>query len=452
MIMFASRRISGKGHMPALAGLGLWLLGACAHQPDLPAAPAVIVAPEAGAGQADAPAPVADAEAPAAAVIPVLASLARVADHGLDPEAYAYSQIAALQPGSEAQLAAARQAWLLAASDLRHGALDPDTLARRRAIDGNMIATLDRLEAGGDAEALAAALDASAPSTPAYLALRGELARQRAALAGEKDAGAWFTIATRIDTLRVNLERLRWLPHEAGGRYVLANIPAFEVDTVSDGIATSRHAAIFGQIGRQTPALSDQIEYVVLNPWWEVPESIARHDKLAQFRKDPGTVTRLGYQILDREVNAVDPAGIDWNTVTAAGFPYRIRQKPGPANALGQVKIMFPNAHSVYLHDTPDKQLFDEMQRTFSSGCIRVQDPLDVAEWVLADTPGWGRAEIDATVATGDETRIDLAAPVPVYVTYLTAYEAEDGSVAYFPDVYSRDADVLNALNAALSF
>ena len=113
---------------------------------------------------------------------------------------------------------------------------------------------------------------------------------------------------------------------------------------------------------------------------------------------------------------------------------------------------MFPNAHSVYLHDTPDKQLFDEMQRTFSSGCIRVQDPLDVAEWVLADTPGWGRAEIDATVATGDETRIDLAAPVPVYVTYLTAYEAEDGSVAYFPDVYSRDADVLNALNAALSF
>ena len=132
--------------------------------------------------------------------------------------------------------------------------------------------------------------------------------------------------------------------------------------------------------------------------------------------------------------------------MSASAFPYRIRQAPGPANALGQVKIMFPNAHNVYLHDTPEKDLFGKDVRAFSSGCIRVQEPLGVAEWVLSDTPGWDAAAIAAAVASGAETRVDLAAPMSVHVVYLTAWPGPDGSVVYPADIYKRDAPLLDAL------
>ena len=182
-----------------------------------------------------------------------------------------------------------------------------------------------------------------------------------------------------------------------------------------------------------------------------MPDSIARRDKIAQFRRDPGAVKRLGYQVLDRQGKVVDPSTIDWNAVSATSFPYRIRQAPGPQNALGQVKIMFPNRYNVYLHDTSEKDLFDNEQRAFSSGCIRVHDPLDLAAWILEETPGWSRAEIDTVVASGKETRVDLPATVPVYVVYLTSVSNSCGDVTYLPDVYERDAPILTALDKGLS-
>lgn len=388
----------------------------------------------------EAPAPVTGTEA-------MLASLDALASYGLDPAAYGLAGIAALEPGSSERAAAVRSAWLLAATHLRHGALTPDTRTRRTAPDTSLNIALDSLPPLSEAAAYRAALDGLAPPLPAYEVLRQELAAQEEALTGAADAEAAATATAHIAALRASLERMRELPRGGTQKQVLANIPAFEVILLSDTGEVARHKAIFGKTTSQTPEFSDRIEYVVFNPWWEVPASIARHDKLAQFRRDPGAIARMGYRILDKEGNVVDPSGIDWSTVSSSAFPYRIRQAPGASNALGKVKIMFPNAHNVYLHDTSEKELFGKDVRAFSSGCIRVQDPLDVAEWVLADTPDWDRTVIDTAVASGAETRVDLAAPLSVHVVYLTAYPGPDGAVAYSTDIYQRDKALLEALD-----
>ncbi|MEZ5952855.1 MAG: L,D-transpeptidase family protein [Hyphomonas sp.] len=425
------------------AGLVL-LAAACAHQPagvsvatlnDCDASGATALPPESVSLAVACPvAP--GAETGAAAM---RAALSHVAAHGLDPAPYE----------ALADAGGVRDAWLLAATHLRHGVLDPDTLAPRTAPDLTLAPLLTGIALTGDTDAFTAALDRAAPTRSEYAALRAELSRQRALstlLPSPEDRAA---AETRIATLRINLERLRWLPSDYGERYVLANIPAFEVSAVSADGAVERHSAIFGKLSTQTPEFSDQIEYVIFNPWWEVPPSIARRDKLPQFRASPGDVTRLGYRVYDHDGNAIDPSTIDWATVPASPFPYQIRQAPGAANALGQVKIMFPNPDNVYLHDTPEKALFDKEVRAFSSGCIRVKDPLGLAEWVLNDMPDWDRTAIDAAVATGKETRVDLDTTIPVHVVYLTASPGADGEIVYSADVYERDAAVLDALNAA---
>lgn len=434
---------SARPHLPArwlLAGAAL-MLAACAHEPAITvAAPALTLAPEGCDTPGAESVPIAVAcpvdDVRATGLAAMQASLSHLPDHGLDPAPYE----------AMAETSGIRDAWLLAATHLHHGALDRATLAPRTDIDPTLTSLLTGIETSGDTDAFVAALDRAAPSRSEYTALQSELARERAGLPLLATPEESTAAAARIDTLRINLERLRWLPPDAGQRYVLANIPAFEVTAVSENGDVERHDAIFGKVSTKTPQFSDQIEYVVFNPWWDVPASIARRDKLPQFRADPGVIARLGYRIYDREGKAVDPAGIDWNTVSASAFPYHIRQMPGPSNALGQVKIMFPNPDNVYLHDTSEKALFAREVRTFSSGCIRVKDPLDLAEWVLRDLPGWDRTAIDTVVASGAETRVDLEASIPVHVVYLTASPGADGAIRYAADVYKLDAALLAAL------
>ncbi|MEQ8557532.1 MAG: L,D-transpeptidase family protein [Henriciella sp.] len=255
--------------------------------------------------------------------------------------------------------------------------------------------------------------------------------------------------AEHIAQVRVNMERWRWLPGDLGQRHLRANIAGFEVTAFENGEPQRTHLIIVGKTYRQTPVFSDKIEYIIFNPWWETPYSLARADKLPLFRRDPGAVQRLGFQVLDRSGNIVDPSTIDWNTVSSASFPYRLRQAPGPQNALGQVKIIFPNKYNVYLHDTPTRDLFARSQRAFSSGCLRAQDPIDLSEWLLENTPGWDRKRIDKAVASGKETRVDLAASVPVHVLYYTAVSDGSGGVRYLDDIYERDARVLAGLEVA---
>ncbi|MEZ6002182.1 murein L,D-transpeptidase [Hyphomonas sp.] len=375
-------------------------------------------------------------------------AIRRMPEHGLPLSVYGLEEAEALT--GEAQRAALAQAWQLAATHLARGYLDQETLHPRTEPDiaeVNMYAAVSQK----GADALVSALSLLAPQHPSYIALRRELARQEAAMNAETDPGKVRLHTARIEQLRVNLERWRWLPHDLGDRSVLANIASFDVTTFEKETPTSSYAAIFGMAQRQTPIFSDKIEYIIFNPWWEIPDSIARKDKLAQFQRDPGAIERLGYQVLDRQGHQVSPDTIDWSTISPETFPYRLRQAPGPNNALGQVKIMFPNSHNVYLHDTNDKSLFDSEQRTFSSGCVRVQNPLDLAAWVLEDVPGWDRRTIETVVNSGEETRVDLDQFVPVYVVYMTATSNSCGDVTYLNDIYGRDKAVLAALKALSS-
>ena len=255
--------------------------------------------------------------------------------------------------------------------------------------------------------------------------------------------------ADRINQLMVNMERWRWLPGDLGKRHLRANIAGFEVTAYEDGVPQETHLTIVGKTYRKTPVFSDEIEYIIFNPWWETPPSLARADKLPLFQKDPGAVTRMGFDVLNSSGAKVDPATIDWNTISAASFPYRLRQAPGPQNALGLVKIIFPNPHNVYIHDTPTRGLFASRQRAFSSGCLRTQDPIGLSKWLLQETPGWDGAKVDAAVATGKETRATLAAKVPVHILYQTVVSDGAGGVRYLDDIYERDARVLAGLKAS---
>ena len=412
----------------------MFALASCtANAPELPSqgrAPAVVPLMEPGAQQGAA---CPDEVSPGCAEAAMRESLDILSAHGLDPSAYlAIDDV--------------RAAWLLAATHLSRGAVDIAARSPRQQADPALSAILEGMSPEDGPAAYRAALQRLAPATPVYEAISAELLRLNAAIADKESAQPDAETGERILSLKASLERLRHLPREASPRQVYANIPGFEVIAYAGAEEASRRRAIFGQTGRQTPEFSDAIEFIVLNPWWEVPASIARADKLPQFRRDPGAVARLGYQILDRGGQRVDPSAIDWAAVPASPFPYRIRQAPGPANALGQAKFMFPNPHDVYLHDTPDRALFERTQRTFSSGCIRVENPIDLAEWALDETPGWDRERIEAALATGRETRADLAAPLPIHIVYLTAFPAADGRIAYAPDVYGRNADLLTAL------
>ncbi|WP_375282880.1 L,D-transpeptidase family protein [Marinicauda pacifica] len=257
------------------------------------------------------------------------------------------------------------------------------------------------------------------------------------------------TPGERIAQIRANLERWRWLPEEMGRRHIRVNIADFSLEARADGVVEREHDVIVGQLYRKTPVFSGNMTYFILNPWWETPVSLAVRDKLPVFRENPDEVGRLGFQVIDRDGVLVDPATIDWPNVPAANFPYRLRQAPGPLNALGQVKFMFPNPHNVYLHDTPTRGLFARSRRDFSSGCVRVQNWQDLAEWVAADTPDWTPERIDAAIAGGRETRVTLAGRVLVHILYWTALPDAETGVRFVDDIYGRDPALLAALDAS---
>lgn len=256
-------------------------------------------------------------------------------------------------------------------------------------------------------------------------------------------------IQDRINQIIVNLERWRWLPESLGERYVLVNIAGFSLDVIEHGESTLSMRVVVGRPYRRTPVFSDNIRYLVLNPSWEVPSTIAGQDKLPLIRQNPGYIEEQGYQLLQgwgADERTIDPATVDWSAVSARSFPYRLRQGPGPKNALGQVKFMFPNKFSVYLHDTPARELFGENARAFSSGCIRLQAPLDLAELLLRDKPDWSRAAIERAIAQGREQTVALPRPMPVHLLYWTAWIDVDGTLQFRDDIYDRDVPVLREL------
>jgi murein L,D-transpeptidase YcbB/YkuD len=257
------------------------------------------------------------------------------------------------------------------------------------------------------------------------------------------------SVQDRIDQMRVNLERGRWVLHEMKGDLVLVNVAGFDVAYFrnDEPIWTSR--VIVGRPYRETPIFKSLITYVVFNPTWTIPPTILVKDKLPVIKRDPGYLKRNNIRVIDSRGREVDPYSVNWSQYGAGRMPpYQLRQDPGEDNALGLVKIMFPNPHMVYLHDTPAKSLFEKDERTFSSGCIRVEKAFELAELVLNDPAQWTQQTMAEVVATKKMQTVNLAKPVPVLILYWTAQPRPDGQVIFRNDVYGRDKATLAALNA----
>ncbi len=247
----------------------------------------------------------------------------------------------------------------------------------------------------------------------------------------------------RVRQIIVNMERWRWLPADLGRRHVFVNQAGFEMFTIDGGKQIDRRRVIVGKPFHKSPMFSDRIRYAEFNPTWTVPTSIGRSEMLPKLQSDPSWFDANNYTIYSgwgADAPRVNPYGVDWSAIPASKFNYRIVQGPGAKNALGQVKFMFPNKFDVYLHDTPSRQLFAKTGRAFSHGCIRVHEPLEFAELLFGLDKGLSRSRIDTILASGKTTRVNLKTPVPVHLTYFTAWVDENGVPSFFADVYEHDA------------
>jgi len=255
-------------------------------------------------------------------------------------------------------------------------------------------------------------------------------------------------VEQRIDQIRVNLERGRWTLHEMKGDFVLVDVAGFYVSYFRNDEPVWTSRVVVGKDQRETPIFRSKITYVVFNPTWTIPPGILVKDKLPVLRRNPGALKAMNIRVLDGSGREVNPYSVNWNQYGPSRLPpYQFVQDPGPNNALGLVKIMFPNPYLVYLHDSPAKSLFEQDQRTFSSGCIRVQQPFELAALVLND-PQWNPQSIDAVIATRQTRTVNLKTPVPVLILYWTAQPRPDGQVNFRNDVYGRDPPTLAALDS----
>ncbi|MEM7069699.1 MAG: L,D-transpeptidase family protein, partial [Pseudomonadota bacterium] len=243
--------------------------------------------------------------------------------------------------------------------------------------------------------------------------------------------------------VRLAMERLRWLPKEFGRRHVLINQPEYRARYVENGEEKLAMRVVVGKKSNQTNFFYDEIEKVVYNPYWGVPRSIIVNEFLPKSLGNPGYLDQAGYEVTTGGGQRISSSSIDWYNV-GAHPNFNVRQPPGAKNALGNIKILFPNKHSIYMHDTPSKSLFKKQHRAFSHGCVRLHDPQGMAAAVLGKSKG----HIKANISTGKNQTEILNEKVPVYVAYFTAWPQADGGVSYFRDVYGRDAHLLKAFEA----
>jgi L,D-transpeptidase YcbB len=308
-----------------------------------------------------------------------------------------------------------------------------------------------RLIASGDLEQTAAseshdydaALEAAVRSFQARMGLASD-----GVVGADTIAELNVPLADRIAQLRVNLDRGRVLLQDLPDEFVVVNIAGFTVYYVRGQQIVWQSRAQVGKPYRRTPIFRSAISYIVLNPTWTVPPGIIEHDILPAAQRDPTSITRKGLRVLDAQGEEVDPASIDWSRYRSGHIPYTLRQDPGPANALGRVKLMFPNPYQVYLHDTPSQALFERTDRAFSSGCVRVERALELTELVLDDPERWNSASIASAIEQGELRNVTLKKGIPVLLAYWTAWVDTQGRVNFRRDVYGQDAKWRQALAA----
>jgi murein L,D-transpeptidase YcbB/YkuD len=254
------------------------------------------------------------------------------------------------------------------------------------------------------------------------------------------------SIDDRISQIAVNLERGRWLLHDLDPTFVVVNVAGFRAYYLRDEALVWSARVQVGLPYRQTPMFRSRLGYLVLNPTWTVPPVIFANDVLPALKRDPDYLEKHSMRVVDTEGLPV-PEPVDWANVGPDGFPYLLRRDPGPGNPLGRVKFMFPNPYAVYLHDTPSQALFEKADRTESSGCIRIENALELAALLLEGQEGWDAAALELAVATGETRTVTLERRVPVLVSYWTAWVDRDGKLQVRSDVYGLDAKVRAGLD-----
>jgi murein L,D-transpeptidase YcbB/YkuD len=344
----------------------------------------------------------------------LLAYIERIGEEGLDPADYQPARLrAAIESGDNGQLSTvATETFLRVSSDLSLGRVRGDSRVDWHINDPDLNGNEQyaMMERAVQKHTVRDTLTSLLPTHPQYNELKAVLA-----VTPKKNTA-------QIDRIRINLDRWRWLPRDLGQKYVIVNVPAYMVALVEDGQVVARRRAVAGAVKTATPSLNATISGVIFNPWWEVPASIA-----------PEVRGKKGYVAVPNGEGKV-----------------RYRQPPGPSNALGRMKLVMPNPHAIFLHDTNAKGLFDKQARAYSHGCIRTEDALGFAQVLLEDTGKWDKETIQKAIATGKPVQADLAAPVPVYITYFTAAAISDKSeIIAYSDIYGRDKPVVTALNGS---
>ena len=257
-------------------------------------------------------------------------------------------------------------------------------------------------------------------------------------------------VEDRLQQIKLNMERWRWLPHDFGKRYILVNIPNFQLDMIEHNEIILKMRVIVGKKRRQTPVFNGRMTYMELNPHWHIPPQIAKEDLLSEIQRDAQYLDRQKIRVFENwqaEAFELDPAFIEWSQIAPADLSFKFVQDPGPLNALGRLKFMFPNRFSVYIHDTPARGFFKYEKRSFSSGCIRIEKPIELAEYLLKDNPKWTRKELVDTIESTETRIVRLVEPISVQIVYITAWVNEDGEAVHFrDDVYDRDKPLYQAL------
>ncbi len=258
------------------------------------------------------------------------------------------------------------------------------------------------------------------------------------------------TPAERAARVALNMERRRWLPEVFQGRHIEVNLAAFQLTAVGTDGSTLSMPVVIGTDRRRTPVFADRVVNVILRPTWTVPPRIARMDVLPKIVADPGYLTQQGMRVFAgwaQDAEELDPKRIDWGQINKASVPFKLRQDPGPNNALGLFRFSLTNTMDIYLHDSPRRELFLKTSRAFSSGCVRVGDALALAEYALSGNGDWPKERLIETTSGTRTVVVKLADPVPVYVMYETVWVEENGAVQFRPDVYGRDRLLAKALN-----
>lgn len=326
------------------------------------------------------------------------------------------------------------------AADLASGQLKENSL-QNKSIPTELEAELrELLEVIAEQEAFYPALQNIQPQHPYYWQLKQEL---RTKIETEDHT-------QEITELIVNLERWRWLPRNLGEEHILVNQPSFNLKFFENNEIIMEMKTVVGTPERPTPNINSRLTHLVLSPRWYIPNSIAVQDHLPEIKEDQSYLDQRNFRVYEHDgerYREVDPDEINWEEKNKDNFPYYLWQDAGPANALGRVIFRFPNQQQIYLHDTPDRHLFAENIRAYSSGCIRLEKPLELTYYLLREDQEWDRDRIQEKIENRDETQVNLPEPVDIYLTYFTAIpDSETGQITYHDDLYERNENLRNIL------